>query len=133
MINDGDKYLKLSLHVLNFFINFNLLLEMMKRRVKKRKPLYRVKIARERIERLLNLAKEEFEKNPERSRRYIELARKIGKRYNVRLTKEQKRSFCKKCNQPLISGKTFKFEMDSKKKLIIIKCLNCGYIYRHPY
>ncbi len=104
----------------------------MKRRVGK-KHLFRVKIARERIERLLALAKEELEKNPERSRSYVELARKIGKRYNVRLTKEQKRSFCKKCNQLLIPGRTSKVELDTKKKLIIIKCLNCDNLYRYPY
>jgi len=102
-------------------------------RMKKGKPLYRVKIAKERIDRLLYLARKDFERNPERSRSYVELAKKIGKRYNVRFKKEQKRSFCKKCNQILIPSKTSKFEMDSEKKLIIIKCLNCGNIYRYPY
>lgn len=94
---------------------------------------YRINIAKERIERLLKLAKDEFDKNPERSRDYVKLARKIGMRYNVRLKKEQKRSFCKKCNQLLISNKSSKVEIDSKKKLKIIKCLNCGNIYRYQY
>ncbi len=103
----------------------------MKKNVKR--LLYRKKIARERIERLFNLAKEEFKKNPKRSRDYVKLARKIGMRYNVRLTKGQKRSFCKECNQLLIPGKSSKVELDSDKKVIIIKCLNCGNIYRYPY
>jgi ribonuclease P protein subunit RPR2 len=123
VINTRVKYLNLSPC---------LLLEMMKR-VKKRKSLYRLKIAKERAEILLGLAREELEKNPERSRSYVELARKIGKRYNIRFKKEQKRSFCKKCNQILIPSRTSEFEMDSEKKLIIIKCLNCGNIYRYPY
>ncbi len=103
------------------------------KRKRGKKSWFRSKIARERIERLFTLAKEELEKNPERSKSYVELARKIGKRYNARLTKEQKRSFCKKCNQLLIPGKTSKVELDSKKKVIIIKCLNCDNVYRYPY
>jgi ribonuclease P protein subunit RPR2 len=98
-----------------------------------KKSLFRSRIARERIERLLTLAREEFKTNPERSRSYVELARKIGMRYNVRLTKKQKRSFCKKCNQLLMPDETSQVQRDSKKKLIIIKCLNCGNIYRYPY
>ena len=105
----------------------------MMKRVKNEKPKYRVDIAKERIDRLLELAKEEFNKNPGRSRDYIKLARKIGMRYNVRLKKEQKRSFCKKCNQLLIPNKSSKVEIESKKKLKIIKCLNCGNIYRYPH
>lgn len=102
-------------------------------RIRKKHPTKQMKIAKERIERLLDLAKSEFKTHPERSKNYIELARKIGKRYNVRLTKEQKRSFCKKCNQLLIPSETSTVDVDSKKKLIIIKCLNCGNIYRHPF
>ena len=97
------------------------------------KSLQRMKIARERIERLFVLAKEELNTNPERSRNYVELARKIGKRYNVRLTKEQKRSFCKRCNQLLIPTRTSTVKIDSKKKIKIIKCMNCGNIYSYPY
>ena len=98
-----------------------------------RKPAWQRKIAKERIEILLSLAEKEFEKNPERSRKYVELARKIGKRYNVRLTKEQKKKFCKECNQLLIPSKTCSVRLDSKRKLIIVKCMNCGKIYRYPY
>jgi len=104
----------------------------MKRRVQK-KSVFRTKITKERIERLFSLAKEDFKNNPNRSKKYIELARKIGKRYNVRLTKKQKRSFCKKCNQLLIPSRTSTFDLDSEKKVITIKCLNCGNIYRYPY
>jgi len=105
----------------------------MSKRVKKNKPMGQIKIAKERIEKLLNIAKVDFENHPERCKKYVELAKKIGKRYNVRFTKEQKRSFCKKCNQLLIPNKTSKVEVDSRKKLIIIKCTNCGNIYRNPY
>ncbi len=103
------------------------------KRIRKRKPTLQMKIAKERIKRLFYLAKLNFDKYPERGKKYVELARKIGKRYNVRLTKEEKRSFCKKCNQFLIPNKTSEIKIDSEKKLIIIKCMNCGNIYRNPY
>jgi len=98
-----------------------------------KKPAWQKKIARERIKILLDLAKKEVRKNPDRARRYIELARTIGKRYNVRLTKKQKESFCKYCNTPLIPGYTSKVWIDSKTKTIVVKCLNCNKIFRKPY
>ena len=102
----------------------------MKKREKRSLSLEKVKIARERIDILFSLAEKELEKNPERSRRYIELARNIGKRCNVRLTKGQKRKFCKNCNQLLIPKKTSKIKVDSQKKIIKIRCMNCGSVYR---
>ena len=104
----------------------------MQARTRKRQPASNVKIAEERIEILLNLAKKTIDK-PKMSKKYVELARKIGKRYNVRLVKQQKMSFCKKCNQILIPGRTSENRMDSKKKVITIKCTNCGNIYIQPY
>jgi ribonuclease P protein subunit RPR2 len=98
-----------------------------------RKPEQYIKIAEERIEILFDLAEKEFKKNPERSKRYVQLARKIGLRYNVRLPKEIKRKFCKKCNSLLIPSVTSKIRIDSKTKSITIKCLNCKKIYRYPY
>lgn len=103
------------------------------KRIRKKQPVERMKIARERIEILFGLAKTNYKTHPERSKRYIELARKIGKRYNVRLTKEQKMSFCKKCNQLLIPKKTCEIKVGSQKKLMEIKCLNCGYVFKKPY
>jgi len=93
----------------------------------------RVKIAKERIEILFNLAEKELEKNPERGRRYVEIARKIGTRCNVRLTTEQKSKFCKKCNQLLIPKRTSRIKIDPNKKFIEIKCMNCGSVNRQPY
>lgn len=96
------------------------------------KPRWQQKIARERIQILFALAEKEIKKHPERSRRYIQLARKIGLRYNVRLGK-LKRKFCKNCNTLLIPGVTAKVRLDSKNKTIVIKCLKCNKIYRYPY
>jgi ribonuclease P protein subunit RPR2 len=96
-----------------------------------RKPQWQRRIARERIKILFDLAKKSLEKYPERSRRYVELLRKIGLKYNVRLSKNIKRSICKNCNQLLIPGKTSTVRLS--KKTVIVKCLECGKIYRYPY
>jgi ribonuclease P protein subunit RPR2 len=100
-------------------------------RTRGKKPEYQLRIARERIEILLSLAEKELRKRPKRSRRYVELARKIGMRYNVRLTKQQKRSFCKACDTLLKPGVTSK--QRTEKGVIIIKCQNCNKIYRYPF
>ncbi|HKZ45302.1 MAG TPA: ribonuclease P protein component 4 [archaeon] len=98
-----------------------------------KKPVKYLKIAKERIEILLDLAEKEFSKHPERSRRCIELARKIGLRYNIRLAKEQKRGFCKNCNSLLVPGKTSQVRINSNRKILTVKCLVCNKISRYPY
>jgi len=100
---------------------------------KGRKPAWQVKIAKERIQILFDLAKKEFKKHPERSKRYIQLLRKIGLRYNVRLPKEIKRSFCKNCNFLLIPGLSSEVRLNKKTKTVNIRCKNCNKIYRYPY
>lgn len=97
-----------------------------------KKPTWQRRIARERIEILFDLAKKELKKHPERSKRYIELARKIGVRYNIRLER-LKRKFCKNCNSLLIPGYNSEVKIDSKRKEVIIKCKNCNKIYKVPY
>jgi ribonuclease P protein subunit RPR2 len=93
-----------------------------------KKPDWQQRIARERIEILFREAEKNFKKHPERSRRYVELARKIGLRYNVRFPRELKRRFCKKCNTLLIPG----VDSQVKRKDLIIKCPECKILYRYP-
>lgn len=102
-------------------------------RQRSRKPDWQVKIAKERTNILLRLAKKIHRELPERAKRYVQLAKKIGLRYNVRLTKPQKRSFCKKCNALLVPGYSSTVRLDSKTKTLTIKCLNCKNIFRTPY
>ena len=88
------------------------------------------KLARERIERLFTLA-EKSSKNddPEESKRLVELARLIGKRYNQRLSKSQRIKICRKCNSFLNSR-------NSKNRLApkgwkVVTCLDCGSVIRY--
>lgn len=100
---------------------------------KSKKPDWQQQIARERIEILFSLADKEFRKYPERSKRYVQLARKIGLRYNIRFGKDMKTKFCKNCNSLLKPGISSKVRLDSKTRTIMVKCLNCNKTYRYHY
>lgn len=89
-------------------------------------------IAKERIDILFDLADEELKKHPERSRRYVQLARKIGLRYNVRLPETVKKKFCKHCNT-LLKPSNSKTRLDKTTKTITVFCLSCKKAARHPY
>jgi len=99
----------------------------------RRKPEAWKKIAKERIRILFDLAEEVIEKHPERSKRYVELARKIGMRYNVRIPKDLKRKFCKKCLSYLKPGVNCRVRTSEGKQAVIITCLECGEVARYPY
>ena len=94
------------------------------------KPDWQQKIAKERIDILFDLAGKNLGKNLERSQRYVELARKIGMRYNVRFSKEMKRKFCKNCNTLLKGAKA---QVRTERKSLIIKCQVCNTIYKYSY
>jgi ribonuclease P protein subunit RPR2 len=106
---------------------------MNKKRRPNRKPAYQQRIARERIEILFNLAEKKFGKHPELSNRYVELARKIGMRYNITLPKGLKRTFCRKCRSYIVPGKNCIVRTSSAQKSVIVKCLECGNVMRFPY
>ncbi|MEM5854005.1 MAG: ribonuclease P protein component 4 [Candidatus Aenigmatarchaeota archaeon] len=97
--------------------------------IRTKKPEWQRKIAWERIRILFNLAEKELEKHPERSKRYVELARKIGLRYNIRLPRNLKRKFCKKCNTLLKPGTTCTVRIVGK--VLTIKCKNCNNLIRY--
>lgn len=83
------------------------------------------KLARVRIERLFMIAeKNSNEGNFDQSKRVIELAQLISKRYNQRLTKLQRLKICRKCN-------SFFNSSNSRNRLSpngwkIITCLECN-------
>ena len=90
------------------------------------------KIARDRIDKLLNLArKSSHDKEHEQSKRFVELALLISKRYNQRLTKEQRLQICRKCNS-FFDSENSKNRISSKGWKTIT-CLTCGSISRHKF
>ena len=88
------------------------------------------KIARDRIAKLLNLAMQSsLEDEYEKSKRFVELALLISKRYNQRLTKNQKSQICKTCSS-FLNSKNSKHRI-SPKGWKIITCLTCNSISRY--
>jgi len=83
------------------------------------------RLINERIERLLELAEDNALAHPERSKRYVGLARKLGTRYRVKLGPERKRRFCSKCNAYWVPGKNVSVKTDSVRNTVIWEC-ECG-------
>lgn len=89
-------------------------------------------IAAQRIQRLLELAEAEVKKgNETRSDRYVQLARKIGMRYRVRIPPDLKIAICKGCHSLLIPGKSARVRL--RGDYITTTCLKCGMMMRRPY
>ena len=97
---------------------------------KKNKDLSK-KIAEERIQRLFELAEQNFHDNPTRTHRYVMLARLISMRYRVRLTRDEKRKICKHCYHYLVPGNNCRIRL--KGQTVLTTCLNCGKQSRYPY
>jgi ribonuclease P protein subunit RPR2 len=95
----------------------------------KREKRLEKKIAKERIEILFKLMEKVKDEDYELARRYVELARRIAMKYRLKLPKEFKLKFCKKCLYPYTSGR---FRVRIAKSRVIITCLNCGFVKRVP-
>lgn len=85
----------------------------------------------ERIHRLFELAEAEYPSKPERSKRYVSLARRIGMRYRVRLPRELRQKMCRGCGAYLVPGSTSRVRLYGG--CLCITCLECGRIMRFPY
>jgi ribonuclease P protein subunit RPR2 len=88
-------------------------------------------MAYQRIIRLFELARTEFKKNPDHSNRYVQLVRKIGMRYRVRIPQEFKRQICKYCHAYLVQGATARTRLRGTH--ITTTCSTCGKQMRMPY
>jgi ribonuclease P protein subunit RPR2 len=91
-----------------------------------KKPQWVTELASDRIRTLLELAGANKKSKPERSRRYVELARKIAERYNVRMTLPQKKSFCRKCSS-YFTAENSKTRVAPKSRAVVRVCLLCGF------
>lgn len=90
------------------------------------------RIALERMVLLFGLAeKEALQGHGPRARRYVDLARKIGMRYNVRVPPAYKRRFCKECLAYLVPGVNARVRVGRGR--VVITCTACGSIQRLPY
>ena len=98
---------------------------------RRKKGYYRAKdLARQRIERLFVLAEEEHALHPERSDRYVALARKMGMRMRVRLPRRLKRRICKGCKCYLSPERA---RVRLRDGVVTVTCIECGEQMRYPY
>ncbi|MEZ5335540.1 MAG: ribonuclease P protein component 4 [Methanolobus sp.] len=97
---------------------------------KKNKAVAR-NIAGERIEYLFEFAHEYFSEDPEKSKRYVSLARKIGMRHRVSIPADLKRRYCKKCGSFLVPGNNSRTRL--KDGCVVITCMECGGVKRYPF
>lgn len=88
-------------------------------------------IAEERIDILFNKADEEFTKHPERSNRYVEMARNIAKKYNMKMPHKWAKRFCRSCQHFMKPGLNCQVRLSDSS--VVIKCLECGNINKIPY
>jgi ribonuclease P protein subunit RPR2 len=102
----------------------------MKRKHSK-KPVEIREIALERISNLFKEASSAFSHDSSLSNRYVELARKIAMKAKVRIPRELKRRFCKRCLSYLVPSKNCIVRLQNSR--VVYTCLNCRNVMRFPY
>jgi RNase P subunit RPR2 len=94
------------------------------------KKTYQKQLVQDNISQLLLLSKNptltDFHKD------YINQVLELAKSSNVRLTREQKLQFCKKCLNPW-NSKTCTIRLNSRLGAKEYSCLECGYVRRFSY
>ncbi|WML67877.1 MAG: Ribonuclease P protein component 4 [Methanoregula sp. SKADARSKE-2] len=91
-------------------------------REKSRNPATRM-IARERIGILFEEARLAYADHPERSNRYVDLARKIAMRQRIRINREFRRRFCHHCYTYLVPGENMRVRVHRGN--VVVTCRSC--------
>ncbi len=94
----------------------------------------RKKIQRELGESNINSFFSLIERNfkPQFHTKYVEEIKKLAQSFNIRLSREEKLKFCKKCNIPW-NTKTREIRLNSKTKTKNYICKNCSYVRKFKY
>jgi ribonuclease P protein subunit RPR2 len=91
------------------------------------------RIALKRVHLLFGLAKEVIREDPELAQRYVQIARKIAMRTQLRLPKEYRRLICRKCKSFILPGVNCRIRIQQRREPhMVITCLNCGGHSRIP-
>lgn len=103
------------------------------RRKKSEKKIYD-DIALECVRRLFELADlRALDGDLARADRYVEIARSIGMKHNVRVPSELGRRYCKYCYRYLLPSKTSEVRLNSRENRVEVVCLTCGRVMYYPY
>lgn len=87
-------------------------------------------LALERVKCLFREADSVFKENPKRATRYVQIARKIAMKVNLRIPRELKRRYCKYCYSYLKPGVNSRIR--NYKSRVTIYCNNCKKFTRIP-
>lgn len=88
-------------------------------------------IAAERIERLATLAEEAVVAgDPDRSREYVRLARRLAERHRLSLPKRFDRAACDRCDVFQRPGRNVRVRTQDGK---VVRRCDCGGTERYPY
>jgi ribonuclease P protein subunit RPR2 len=99
--------------------------------VRRRKDSHKTRdLALQRMERLFVLAAVAHVAHPERSDRYVQIARKICTRTRVRMPRLLKRLFCRHCGS-FLSPTAMRVRL--REGVLTTTCLLCGEQMRRPY
>jgi len=82
------------------------------------------KIAAERITILFQEARIAFSSHPERSNRYVNIARRIAMRQRIRIEREFRRQFCHHCYTYLVPGKNMRVRVHRGN--VVVTCSSCN-------
>ena len=88
------------------------------------------KIAKARIRKLFDEADKVFKKDKKLSDRYVEIARKIAMKLQLKMPKKYKRQFCKHCYSYLRASINSRVRIN--KNHVVIYCFECKKYTRIP-
>ena len=94
---------------------------------KSQKKKFIKSVVAESISLLLKEAENNYLKHPGRSNSYIKMLWNLVKKYKIKLTDDQKLSFCKKCLAYWMHNETVKVAFNSKLNAFCFICSKCGY------
>jgi len=104
---------------------------MVSNQISKKKKKAKSKTIHKCIANLLCEAKDNMKIHPERTKRYLYLVLKFVSRYKIKLTNDEKLSFCKKCLVYWDEGTTLSISKNKGKMgdgdSYTYTCLNCSY------
>jgi len=92
-------------------------------RERSKNPATRI-VAKERIRLLFTRARDAFRDHPERSDRYVALARRIAMRQRVRIDHELRRQFCHHCYAFLVPGRNMRVRVHRGN--VVVTCGICN-------
>jgi ribonuclease P protein subunit RPR2 len=89
--------------------------------------------ARQRIRILYKQATHVYPEDPELSRRYTRLLKRIAERTRTRLPKYVRRGICRNCDTVLIQGVNSHTRIRQRREPhVAVTCHTCGHVHRIP-